>query len=54
MKDGSREQLYKISHSFIYAGKHSKDFCAEYLTETVKGLFLKQPTAEPYMAMISK
>lgn len=30
------------------------DFCAEYLTETVKGLFLKQPIAELYMAMISK
>lgn len=54
VEDSSREQLYKISHSFIYLGKHSKDFYAEHLTETVKGLFLKQPTAELYMAMISK
>lgn len=54
MEDSSREQLYKMSQPFTYLAEHSKDFYAEYLTEAVKGLFLKQPTAGLYMAMIPK
>lgn len=54
VEDSSREQLHKMSCPFIYLRKHSKDFYAKYLTETVNGLFLKQPTAELYMAKVPK